>query len=565
MANTEEAATEQTRLIAARGGSDDQLEAASPENQKTHGLSVRRGIAICFSVWILIFILTSNVSLIATTQGSIAEDLHTYDSGTITWLTAAYLIAVTSLTPVAGRLSQIFTPRIYLFASIVVQACGLFLTSRAPTFALFLLGRAITGVGSAAITPVAFILVTDLTSKSRRGLFFGLINTAYTSGVACGAIIAGALDPVVGWRAIFWLQIPITLSAAFVAMLSIPKPDKGETSTSADEPSLMQKLANIDFFGIFTLISSVVLLLYGLSASKVSTFPILLSLADLVLFVFVEAKWANDPIVPVHILSSRANVFTGLATIGIMTARWSILFYTPVYAIAVRGWTRAAGGLMLIPTNAGFALGGILVGWLHIRRTGSFYIPSLVCITLFALTTLVVSRISTPEFNIYAYTGVLFANGMATGALLNYTLAHVLHLTLPATHIIVIPLNAMFRGLSGSFGSSITGGIFLRSLQSCLEQGFGDEDIPNKPDLIRRLIGNPRLVHQLEGVEFQIALSSYITAFQTLFTAGAIIALLMIFLQAGTGWRAPKSTDQDDSSSEDDRLSPVVSREPLST
>lgn len=569
MSNDGEGATERSPLIApSTSTAGNGHQAASFAEQKRTGLTTRHGIGICLSVWVLIFILTCNVSLIATIQSSIATELQTYDPGTITWLTGAYLIAVTSLTPVAGRLSLIFTSRIYLFASIVVQSCGLLITSQAPTFAGFLFGRAITGVGSAAITPVAFILVTELTSKRRRGLFFGCINTAYTAGVACGAIIAGALEPVVGWRAVFWLQIPVTMSAACLALISIPRPDDSHDGTSRHEASLISKLASIDYLGVVSLVSAVVLLLYGLSASKISLIPIALAVADLVLFVFIEAKWAKDPIVPVHILASRANICTGLATIGIMTARWSILFYTPVYAIAVRGWSQASAGVMLVPTNAGFAFGGIIVGWLHIRRSGSFYIPSLISIVLFASTTLIISQISTPNSNVYGYVCSLFVNGMVTGALLNYTLAHVLHLTIPTTHVIVIPLNAAFRGLSGSCGSLICGGIFLRSLQQSLEQGFSNEEIPHKADLIRKLVGTPRLVQQLDGMEYEVALQSYITAFRTLFIAGAGLALLMLVFQAGTGWKAPKSIDGVDlgpEQAQQDHLSPVVSREPMAT
>lgn len=56
-----------------------------------------------------------------------------------------------------------------------------------------------------------------------------------------------------------------------------------------------------------------------------------------------------------------------------MMARWAILFYLPVYGIAVRGWSPAEGGVIMIPTNAGFALGGLLVGWIHIRKATSYY------------------------------------------------------------------------------------------------------------------------------------------------------------------------------------------------
>ena len=548
MTTSEESATEQTPLV------------GIPAGPST--ISKKRGAVICFSVWALIFILTCNVSMISTIQDSIATDLDAFRY--VSWYTSTYLIAVTSLTPVAGSLCRIFTARYYLFASIIVQAIGILVTSQAQSLAVFLLGRAITGIGGSAITPVAFILVTDLTSKRRRGLLFGCVNTAYTSGVACGAIIAGALEPVMGWRATFWLQIPVTLTAGLLALFSLPK--STASSEGVGDQTMIQKLGRIDYFGILTLISTVVLILYGLSASKILITPILLSTADLSLFVLVETKWARNPIVPPTVLRSRGSVLTGLATIGIMTARWSILFYTPMYAIAVRGWSRASAGLMLVPTNLGFAIGGLGVGWLHIRRAGSFWTSCLLVFFLFSAATFVISQISVPDSNIIGYVAALFVNGFITGALLNYTLAHVLHLTHPATHIVVIPLNAMFRGLSGSFGSSISGGIFMRSLYKSLQEGFSDEHIPDKDELIRRLLGSPNLVQQLTGVEHDVALQSYITAFRNLFVAGSALALIMMFVQAGTGWTAPKVVDGEvDSNSEDDvdTFSRVASREPV--
>ena len=73
-------------------------------------------------------------------------------------------------------------------------------------------------------------------------------------------------------------------------------------------------------------------------------------------------------------LKSRGALLSCVAQLGIMAARWMVLFYTPVYAIAVRGWTPASAGSILIPTNLGFAFGGVLAGWLHIKRAGSFWL-----------------------------------------------------------------------------------------------------------------------------------------------------------------------------------------------
>ena len=461
----------------------------------------------------------------------------------------------------AGRLCAIFTPRVYLLASITIQICGLFITSQANSLASFLVGRAVTGVGSASVTPVAFILVTELTSHRRRGLFFGCINTGYTAGVACGAIIAGALEPLVGWRAVFWLQIPFALFAVTVAFFSIPKP-KGALA-SAESESLGKKLAQIDYFGVLSIIASVVLLLYSLSSPRIQVTPIILSGVSLALFIFVELSWAAHPIVPVSVLRSRGNLLTSLGTIGVMTARWGVLFYTPTYVLTLRGWPQSHAGLTLIPTNLGFGVGGLLAGWLHIRRTGSFYSACITTFILFALSMFTVSWISTPSSNIYLYLLVLFVNGSIVGALLNYSLAHVLHLTLAPMHIVVIPLQAMCRSLSGSFGSSITGGLFLRTLQQTLRQEFQERGISRgKEGLIRQLVGNTLLVQTLTGVDKEVALIGYEKALKTIYLAGGILAIFMMFAQAGTGWTAPEVVKHEDIVDGSRGIERIVSREP---
>jgi len=431
----------------------------------------------------------------------------------------------------------------------------------APKLWVFLVGRVFTGIGSAAVTPVALILVTELTSKRRRGLFIGLVNTGYTIGISCGAIIAGVLEPVVGWRAIFWLQIPLALVAGVTVFFAIPK--NLEAGSKLQDLTVAQKLSRIDYLGIVTMISALVLFLYAFTLHEIDCTPIILSAFMLLLFILVESQYATDPIVPVTVLRSRGTFLTGFSTTGLMTARWGVLFYAPVYAIAVRDWSPASAGLMLLPTNGGFALGGILVGWLHVRRAGSFYIPSLVTYILFAMTLFIVAQLSTSESDTWVYVIALFANGFFTGAAMNYTLAHVLHLTIPATHVIVIPLNSMFRGMSGSFGSAISGGLFARVLRSTLETDFKYRGLKGKEQLIRQLLGTPALVNSLVGAEKEVAVDGYTTAVKTLFVSGSILALIVTAFQAGTGWTAPKAdTEEEEVIDEDCVVEPVTSREP---
>jgi MFS family permease len=96
-------------------------------------------------------------------------------------------------------LSQLFSPRNCLFVSAVTFSIGGLITSQAPNLALFLVGRVVSGIGGAGIITIAIILVLELTGRKRRGLFIGLVNAGFTTGVALGAVIAGALLPVAGW------------------------------------------------------------------------------------------------------------------------------------------------------------------------------------------------------------------------------------------------------------------------------------------------------------------------------------------------------------------------------
>jgi hypothetical protein len=290
--------------------------------------------------------------------------------------------------------------------------------------------------------------------------------------------------------------------------------------------------------------STIVLFLVGLSGRRILIVPIVLSLIVLPIFILNETFLAAEPIIPVTVLKSRGTLLTCLATVGFMMARWAVLFYSPVYAIAVRNWSPAAAGSILIPTNVGFGLGGIIAGWLHIRRAGSFYLPSLIAMLLFPITMFVLSVLSSQSSPTYLYITLLFCNGLATGCTMNYTLVHALHLTPGTVHPIVLSLIATFRGFASSFGSAMGGGFFQRLLAGYLQSGFDGRGIKDEDDLIRKLLGSPALVRTLKSPEREIAESAYVSAIKGLFVAGVALSAFMVLIQAGTGWRGPMDKEE---------------------
>lgn len=234
-----------------------------------------------------------------------------------------------------------------------------------------------------------------------------------------------------------------------------------------------------------------------------------------------------------------------------MAARWTVLFYAPIFVLAVRGLPPAVAGAVLIPTNAGFGLGGLLVGALHIRHHGSFWLPGLLALALFSATLFALAFVSNAAAPTGLYVAVVFVNGLCTGAALNYTLAHLLYLSSPDVHFIVTGLLATFRGFAGSFGTAIGGGVFTRTLREALVGGFerlnGGGGLSKATEkLITVLIGSPAVVWKegvLNAAERVVAVVGYERALEALYKSAAAMCVLVLVMQAGTGWKAAETKE----------------------
>ncbi|KAI1363754.1 major facilitator superfamily domain-containing protein [Xylaria arbuscula] len=530
--------SEPTAPSSSHGLEDEDLDVANQSVTK------QRAVAIILSVYILIFLQAMNMSGITMAQSTIAADLDAYENAM--WFTTSFLVALSSMSPLTGKLATIFSPRSMVLVSSLLFAIGCLVTSQAHSFAVFIIGRVITGLGGGGTMVLAFILVLELTTKRNRGLFIGITNAGFTTGVSLGAVVFGGLIGKIGWRPLFWAQAPAALLAGCAIFFSIPGSMRSPGQSTDKDVTLRTKLGRIDYLGAVFLSATVVLFLFGLSG-KIQPIPLASSLGSLVIFILIESYVASDPIVPLTVLRNRGALLSCVAQLGFMAARWTVLFYTPMTALAVFGFNPAASGSILIPTNLGFGLGGLLVGAFHIRRSGSYWGASILCVALFGISLLALSISSTQDTPFGLYVAVVFVNGLFTGGALNYTMSHLLHLTLPETHYVATSLLGTFRGFAGSFGSAIGGGIFARTLRGSLEEGLkgldgSDHLSREREELVRKLIGSPLLVYHggLSDAERTIAVQGYSGALRVLFQAAVILTVFVLLLQAATGWRGPK-------------------------
>ncbi|KAF4595300.1 Major facilitator superfamily domain, general substrate transporter [Ophiocordyceps camponoti-floridani] len=468
------------------------------------------------------------------------------------WFTTSYLMALSASVPIVGRLAGAGAamPRILLLPAAAIFCAGALLAASASSAAVFIGGRVLAGVGGGAFLALAFVFVLALVPEPRRGIGLGVINAAITVGVSLGAVVYGGLLSAVGWRErqrpLFWMQAPVAFVAALAVFLCTPASIQSDQKHRESPSSLSRRLVRIDYLGAVLLCLTVVLFLYGL-ASTVQPLILGLSIVSLAAFIACEYLVAVDPVLPLTLLSSRGVLLSCISQLGLMAARWSLLFFAPIFILAVHGAPRSAAGSVLVPTNLGFAVGGIVVGSLHIRRTGSFWLSCLIALAFFSASILGLAIVASPRAALTPLIALVFINGFATGAALNYTMAHLLHLCHPDTEYVAASLLATFRGFGGSFGTSIGGGMFYRFLRRSLARGFlaldgGQHLSPAHSTLIPRLLGMPELVLHggLSSEEQKVALNGYAGAIGFVWMAAAILMLMVMAAQAATGWTAPK-------------------------
>jgi hypothetical protein len=161
--------TEQTDLASTAAQSEATLTIFKPLNAG-FDISITRRACIVLALGILVFLQASNISLLTTTQGVIAGDLDAFES--VSWFTSAYLIPMSSLSPLYGKLSYIFPAKYCLFGSSLILTMGAVITAASPSLGGFLLGRVVTGIGGAGVLTFAQVLI-QLVSSKRRGLAQG--------------------------------------------------------------------------------------------------------------------------------------------------------------------------------------------------------------------------------------------------------------------------------------------------------------------------------------------------------------------------------------------------------
>ena len=278
------------------------------------------------------------------------------------WIVTAYLVAYTVAMPLAGRLSDVYG-RVRMFqAALVVFSIGSAFVALAPNFPWVVAARVAQAVGGGATVPIGLAMAIGVVAPEKRGIALGLVAASAELGSVLGPLYGGAIIELLGWRWIFWLDIPQSLF--LIALLAVL-------------PNRANPESRMDYFGALVLGAALTALTIGLSQRSVfsggSIYPYLMLAAGLLLvvvLVLVERR-AVQPLLASFLYTSRAFLSSNIAQFLVGVALIIALVAVPLMAGTVMEKSAWQSALQLLRLTAaipvGAVTGGYLLRWVGVR------------------------------------------------------------------------------------------------------------------------------------------------------------------------------------------------------
>ncbi|KAE8151382.1 major facilitator superfamily domain-containing protein [Aspergillus avenaceus] len=461
------------------------------------------------SVWVGVFLAALDSTIVATLTGPISSSFHCFSL--LSWLATAYLIANAACQPVSGRLTDIFSRRAGLIFCNIFFAAGNLVCGFARSESVMVLGRIVAGIGGGGLTAIGTIVTSDLVPLRQRGVWQGFGNICFGAGGALGGVFGGLINDTLGWRWAFLLQVPFIVVSGILVCVKLKLPTK-ETGVA--------KLKRVDFLGLTTLVVALVLLLLGLNTGGSQlpwTHPLVitslsLSAGFLGVFVYIEARIASEPVIPVWLLLDRTvlsvcltNWFTNMSVYG-------LIFYLPLF-LQVQGSSATAAGARLIPQAIGTSVGGMASGVL-MRATGRYQIYSYVSMALLVVSSALVCTLTftSPSWLPFVY---FFLVGLAFGGILTITLVALISAVDHDHHAVVTSASYAFRSTGSTIGITIASAVFQNVLKMGLWSRFGDRE--HAEELISRIRDNLKELKNLPPGLKTGALAAFMESLRAVF------------------------------------------------
>jgi EmrB/QacA subfamily drug resistance transporter len=424
----------------------------------THGLSRNKTILATAGTMLALLLAALDQTIVGTAIPRIVADLNGLDR--LAWVTTAYLVTSTTMTPIAGKLGDLFGRKPFLLAGMIGFVVASAFCGLAQDMTQLIVFRGIQGIFGGVLFATVFSVIGDLFAPSQRARAQGLFGAVFGLASIVGPTAGGFITDNWNWRWVFEVNIPVGIVAVAVVIAGLPYV-RSKASWR-----------DIDFWGAFTLAAGVVPLLIALTITRDHAWTsievmglLALALVMLVAFVFIERR-VEHPIVPLHLFKN--SVFTISMVVGFLTAfgMFGSILFTPLVFQGVLGISATNSGALITPMMFGLIGASTLTGFL-MRRIKYYRFLGTLGVAVMIVGMWLLSQVSpgTPEWRVVVDLVVV---GLGIGTTFPLYLTAV-QTALPRQYLGVASSQIQFwRNLGGTVGSAILGAVLANRLPDYL-------------------------------------------------------------------------------------------------
>lgn len=433
-----------------------------------------------------LFLSATESSVIATALPTMAGDLG--GASKLSWVVSAYLLTSTVVTPLYGKLSDLFGRRIVYQTSISLFIVGSVLCGVSQTMTQLVVARAVQGMGGGGLMSLAFVILGDVLSPRERGRYMGLFTGVFAFSSVTGPLWGGLLVDTAGWRWIFLLMLPLGSIALAV------------TSVGLRLPFIVRKRP-IDWVGAGLLVATATCLLmvpiWG-GETLAWTSPALFGVVALGLVLGVglvlQERRAAEPILPLRLFSERTvSAIFGMG-FGLMFSLISVTTFLPLFLQVATGASATRSGLMMVPQSFSISATATLSGFL-VSRTGRYKWTLIAGPLIASVGLLLLSTIDTTT-SAWDLAPYLVIMGFGTGlAFPNMTVG--VQNAVEITDLgVATSTSNFFRNMGAAFGAAFLGALLNAKLSDALIARVPADRL-NQVGGAEGLIRSPKVVAEL--------------------------------------------------------------------